>query len=98
MTGAEYDHTRNSASMKARDKTLATTTWLRDNAIVGMPDMVADRWRARHRGHGWQGSWAARNLGLPISLAKLLTSRRRGEMERLRVRGLLIPAPVGAVT
>jgi hypothetical protein len=42
--------------MKGRDKILATTTWLRDNAIVGMPDMVADRWRARHRWRGWQGS------------------------------------------
>jgi hypothetical protein len=52
MTGVEYDHTRNSASMKGRDKILATTTWLRDNAIVNMPDMVADRWRARRRGRG----------------------------------------------
>jgi hypothetical protein len=42
--------------MKGRDKILATTTWLRDNAIVGMPDMVADRWRARHGWRGWQGS------------------------------------------
>jgi hypothetical protein len=34
------------------DKTLATTPALRDNVVVGTPDMVADRWQARQEAHG----------------------------------------------
>jgi hypothetical protein len=33
--------------MNPCDKTLATIPVLRDNAVVGTPDMVADRWQAR---------------------------------------------------
>lgn len=57
--GMEGDLTRNGASMTAFDKTLATTSLLRDNGLVGTPDRVADRWQACQETHSWEGLVAA---------------------------------------
>ena len=43
VRGTVGDHTRNGMPMNPRDKTLATTPALRDNAIVGMPANPAHR-------------------------------------------------------
>jgi hypothetical protein len=45
--------------MKAFDKTLATTSLLRDNGLVGTPDRVADRWQACQETRSWEGLVAA---------------------------------------
>jgi hypothetical protein len=44
--------------MKARDKALATTAWLRDNAIVGMPGHAG-----RPLAGATEGAWLAGELG-----------------------------------
>jgi hypothetical protein len=54
VTDTERDHTRNGAPMKACDKILATMGLLRDNSVIGMPTMVADRSRAPQKARGWQ--------------------------------------------
>jgi hypothetical protein len=38
--------------METRDKILATTALLRDNAVVGTPEMVAHCWQARQKARG----------------------------------------------
>jgi hypothetical protein len=63
LSGTEEDHTRNGVWMNPCDKTLATTLTLRDNAVVGTPDMVADRWQARQEAHGSPGIVVMWNRG-----------------------------------
>jgi hypothetical protein len=41
--------------MNPCDKTLATTPTLRDNAVVGTLDRVADRWQARQEAYSPPG-------------------------------------------
>jgi hypothetical protein len=65
--------------MEARDKILATTALLRDNVVVGTPEMVAYNWWARRKARGRQRMLPERNRGHLISFAWVMTSRRRDE-------------------
>ena len=47
--------------MTACDKTLATTSPLRDNGLVGTPDIMADHWKTRAKVWGRHGILAERN-------------------------------------
>jgi hypothetical protein len=64
--------------MKARDKILATTGLLRDNAGIGTPDLGADCWQSQGKAHGEQRMLPERNGGHLIALAWVITARRRG--------------------
>jgi hypothetical protein len=59
MTGTKRVHSRNGAPAEARDKILATTALLRDNAVVGTPEMVAPCCQGRQLAAGTEGTWLA---------------------------------------
>jgi hypothetical protein len=59
----DEDHPPDGVSIYPCDKTLATTPALRDNAVVGMLDTVADRWQARQEAHGSPGIVVISNCG-----------------------------------
>jgi hypothetical protein len=63
--------------MNACDKTLATPP-LRDNGLVGTPDIMADGWQARVDVRGRQGILAERNRNHRSALVWGVKSRRRG--------------------
>jgi hypothetical protein len=84
--------------MKACDKILATMGRLRDNNVIGMPTMVADRSRAPQKPRGWQGILAEGHRGHLIKLAEVVTSRRWVETVPPRVQARLIWGPASAVT
>jgi hypothetical protein len=48
--------------MEAHDKILATTTLLRDNAVVGTPEMVAHCRQARQMAGATEGAWLAADV------------------------------------
>jgi hypothetical protein len=58
----ERDHSRNGAPAEARDKILATTALLRDNAVVGTPEMVAHCCPVRQLAGGTEGMWLAADV------------------------------------
>ena len=62
--------------MKACDKTLATTLTLRDNAVIGTPAMVADRWPVRQEAHGSPEIVDTRSCGCPLPQVWVRQSRR----------------------
>jgi hypothetical protein len=83
--------------MNPCDKTLATISVLRDNAVVGTPDMVADRWQARQEAYDPPGIVAMWNRGrlhaqVMLSLAAAVRDGEAAGHERR------LPAPVDAVT
>jgi hypothetical protein len=58
----ERDHSQNGAPAEARDKILATTALLRDNAVVGTPAMVAHCCQVRQLVGGIEGVWLAADV------------------------------------
>src|SRR5919108_2718362 len=80
-------------------KTLATKPALRDNVMVGMPAIGAERWQARQEALGWPGILAALNRSSLLPHAWAMKSPRRPcETVMPRFHERLILAPVGAVT
>jgi hypothetical protein len=98
MSGTEGDHTRNGASMKTCDKTLATIPTLRDNAVVGPLHTVAGRWQAPQKTHGSPGIVATWNRGRLLTQVWVLQSRRpRCEPGNPQVHARRSPASGGAM-